>query len=704
MNPLGKIITVAVLLAAGGLTGFGAGAVFSQSHEMEIGASVVLNGPREEAIVQTSTVVVNPSILPVGGTALVTVTVYGEGGIPLEGLSIRLECEGPDGVVIQQPGLPTNADGQAFGSVMSMSAGLVTVRAVVTSYDHEIPIADYDVVLFEPVYVPVMQAEPQFTRGTSNTLSWSGNTQLYQFELVRSRDMAFTQGVVSTGWIGSITHEFGGLEDGVLYYYRVRARNKYGLIGEWSNVVYSIQDASPPIAVVESAEQIDDGFHLSISAQDSVSGVSFVEVFARRNSGEWVSVAQVVEDELTVLFEEIVGGNPFLWNGEFCFYTNAADNVGNREPGAEAELCIRVAEDLEPDEPDEPVGPTPPQPPSFGEQLIDFSQYVWDETTQAIETLYREQGKRFETVLVTVPVVSTVVTVLTALKISLADLPVLLSELIAGIGVLLGLLSKRQPWGIVYDSLTKEPITRAVVRLYENRRLVQTVVTDNRGIFSFNVSRGDYTLSVQRRGYLFPSRVIIGTVDGIRLNIYHGGVYSVRDDNEQINLNVPLDPEEMKLSRRLSVTLMNLMGSVLIVINPVLLGAGAVFSAVCFIVLNLPLYSILAVVNTALLVWHIYSRMRSRERWGRVVDEQGKPVAGIPIGLYDTKYGRIIDERVTDELGRYRFVVEGGEYVIKPRRGGWIADRGDGYPVGRSSKGAIIITDQIVLRQVRSAR
>ncbi|MCK4969882.1 MAG: hypothetical protein KAS77_05125, partial [Thermoplasmata archaeon] len=101
-----------------------------------------------------------------------------------------------------------------------------------------------------PPPTPTMASEPEFTAGTSNSVSWtpvvdnSGGT--VQYRAIASTSSVFTTTEGDSGWITSATFTFTGLTDGSTYYYRVRARDQFLQEGFWSNIVSSTQDATAP--------------------------------------------------------------------------------------------------------------------------------------------------------------------------------------------------------------------------------------------------------------------------------------------------------------------------------------------------------------------------------------------------------------------------------------------------------------------------
>lgn len=92
------------------------------------------------------------------------------------------------------------------------------------------------------------------------------------------------------------------------------------------------------------------------------------------------------------------------------------------------------------------------------------------------------------------------------------------------------------PWGTVRDSKTNEPVDLVLVRLMtsENKRVLETKVTDREGRFGFMIPKGKYFLSVSKEGYQFPSKII---KDG-----YEGEEIEIKSDAEGvIKIDIPID-------------------------------------------------------------------------------------------------------------------------------------------------------------------
>jgi hypothetical protein len=106
-----------------------------------------------------------------------------------------------------------------------------------------------------------------------------------------------------------------------------------------------------------------------------------------------------------------------------------------------------------------------------------------------------------------------------------------------------GLRHNTQFWGLVYDSVSKQPLDPVIVKLmYVDGKEVETKVTDMEGHYGFLARPGKFKIFARKSNYLFPSQNVTGDKDGIFENLYHGEFFSLAKDSEVLAPNIPMDP------------------------------------------------------------------------------------------------------------------------------------------------------------------
>jgi hypothetical protein len=61
----------------------------------------------------------------------------------------------------------------------------------------------------------------------------------------------------------------------------------------------------------------------------------------------------------------------------------------------------------------------------------------------------------------------------------------------------------------------------------------------------------------------------------------------------------------------------------------------------------------------------IYLRVKESGSYGKVVTQDGTPVKGVEIGLRELEFDTLYAKRVSNENGKYRFIVPEGKYRIE---------------------------------------
>ncbi len=236
---------------------------------------------------------------------------------------------------------------------------------------------------------------------------------------------------------------------------------------------------------------------------------------------------------------------------------------------------------------------------------------------------------------------------------------------------------KRQAWGVVYNSLNKLPIDLATIRLIDKKtgRVVQSRVTDSKGRYLFMVEQGDYAIEVFRQGFVFPSKLLASTKeDGAFLDVYHGEVLSVQDEDSHITPNIPVDPVDAKEKsvRR-------------IVAEKWLRRTQNIVSIVGIIGALISIYVYPSVITIGLLGVHIvvyilfvrYVKPKKPKGWGLVYEDgtAQQPVGRAVARLFSKQFDKLVATQVTDSKGRYSFLVGPNDYYVTFEKEGFAPEK-----------------------------
>lgn len=230
---------------------------------------------------------------------------------------------------------------------------------------------------------------------------------------------------------------------------------------------------------------------------------------------------------------------------------------------------------------------------------------------------------------------------------------------------------KREFWGIIYDSVTKQPLDPVRVSLVyaDTGKVESSVVTDLQGRYGFLARPGKFKIFPQRTNYVFPSTHVAGDTDGIYTHIYHGEFFELGNESEVIAPNIPMDPvsddwnQQAKKQFVVKYAYIRLLAEKLF---SVFLWFGFLF-----VVLYLTLHNfqpvflrwVLGAYVAILLLEVVIPRPRF---WGRITDSNNNPVAGIRLKLTNPLLpGVIFGSALTREDGRFFLRANPGKYLLE---------------------------------------
>lgn len=252
-------------------------------------------------------------------------------------------------------------------------------------------------------------------------------------------------------------------------------------------------------------------------------------------------------------------------------------------------------------------------------------------------------------------------------QIDLLTLPFRLGSLILSF---LGLRKKYTPWGVVYDSVTKQPIDPAYVVLADLRgHELDTSITDIDGRYGFLTHPGTYRIVANKTNYAFPSQKLVGkTKDELYADLYFGEEIRVDEQDAVITKNIPLDPVGfdwnefakkdkglMRFYSRFDLWFYRL---------------TEVFYYLGFVVAIVALFAAPGPYNIAVFGLYIFIAVLrilglKPKRNGHVSERvTGNPLSFGILRVYAQGIEQEISKRITDAYGRYYALVPKGEYFI----------------------------------------
>lgn len=222
---------------------------------------------------------------------------------------------------------------------------------------------------------------------------------------------------------------------------------------------------------------------------------------------------------------------------------------------------------------------------------------------------------------------------------------------------------KRQPWGTVYDSVTKAPVDPAYVELFDTEGNKQAeAITDLDGRYGFLVPEGSYVMNVRKTNYLFPSKIQkLGKQDIIYSNLYQGGTFTT---SSTVAHDIPMDPEvfdwnQAEKLRTKQTKFFSKLDPVIVQLLDLFFFLGVIAVIVQAIATTNTYTIVIAVLYLVLLAARLYG---GKPMLYGTVTKNGDPLQFALIRVY--REGREVASKVTDAYGRYVAILEPGTYEV----------------------------------------
>ena len=229
---------------------------------------------------------------------------------------------------------------------------------------------------------------------------------------------------------------------------------------------------------------------------------------------------------------------------------------------------------------------------------------------------------------------------------------------------------RKKTWGLVYNSVTKKPVSGAIVILFSKSGNLYTTFTNNEGRFGFLPEKGDtYQIRVEKSGYTFPSEVVLSNTDGYIKHVYQQSqTFIITEENPNIQVSLPLDPRLTAYLKTIA-RIKNVIGQFWDNLAVYLLLGFLVLSGFSMIInpnfLNSTLFAMYLLITAV----NLKQRLERARTWGVVESSYGQRITNATIKLYrTTKHGdkdELYTTTSTNGRGRYQFVPEYGYYILE---------------------------------------
>lgn len=358
------------------------------------------------------------------------------------------------------------------------------------------------------------------------------------------------------------------------------------------------------------------------------------------NEGEAVAIIECREEGNLLVDVSLILYDESLFDLSKVVTVNILKNPAD-EPG-------EPDESDEPDEPDEPGEPDKPDTPTKRRKGI------WDLFMDRYNELSVEARNLLENIHKPLKIIS--------IFVAFANFNVwtTILYLFNMITNLIGFTKSRKT-GVIYNSVTKQPVARAVIRMFdiETNKLIKTSVSDTLGYFWVPEKNVSAKILVRLPGYVFPSSLVIGKEDPPFR-------YVVKDIVDDISkpFSIPIDPVG-KVSARFQVWYV--IKQFYNILNEIILFILTLFSGFMFLryggVLNI-LFFILGII---MLIVFVYERLTlyKLSSFGTVYYKNGTEVSNAVIDLYDREFNHLVQRRISSNRGKYLLYVPNGNYVLK---------------------------------------
>lgn len=227
---------------------------------------------------------------------------------------------------------------------------------------------------------------------------------------------------------------------------------------------------------------------------------------------------------------------------------------------------------------------------------------------------------------------------------------------------LLGLFrfKKRKPWGKVVYKHTGKPVIGATIQIYDNEfnKLKDNQFTDTAGRFSALVSVGTFFVKVTKKGFKSIKSEVI----------------TITDPNQTLELEFALEAlEGSEPENKLFIeTIFKFFGKTLVKASPYILFLGNIISVINVFAVPSTLNHVILLAYISIDLLQLHFLRITAKPFGSVINPiTNKPLSLAIIRIFNSQNNTLLATKVTDEKGRFNFLVHAGTYYITASKTGF---------------------------------
>ncbi len=238
--------------------------------------------------------------------------------------------------------------------------------------------------------------------------------------------------------------------------------------------------------------------------------------------------------------------------------------------------------------------------------------------------------------------------------------------------------------GFIFDTNNDQGIPFAritftsIAKHHRGAPLIQeSLVSDVNGFYlALNLPPGSYQVSVSSPGFNFPSNKNKPELTDNN-SFYQGETLSITATNQILHPYIPLDPQSSKINQRgaLHRHWRNIFWRTFYQVERNQFFFTNLLLVISFIKLYTDpnwFFAINSLIYALVVIKNISQKLRPPALTGVIADEQGQPLLGVTVEVYDQEKNTFVGIVVTDKKGRFAFALRKGAYYLVLKKAGYI--------------------------------